>query len=66
MPVILAPDAEAAWLDPDARGRRAARAAGARRPRTLLVAREVYDLVNDVREDGPALIEPREEQTALF
>jgi putative SOS response-associated peptidase YedK len=65
MPVILAPDAEAAWLAPDA---------GAGELRSLLVpaaddaltTREVSDLVNNVREDGPALIEPREEQTALF
>ena len=31
-----------------------------------LIAREVSDLVNDVREDGPRLIEPREEQGVLF
>ena len=35
-------------------------------PDDALVAREVSDLVNDVRKDGPALIEPREEQGALF
>ena len=35
-------------------------------PEEALVTREVSDLVNSVREDGPALIEPREEQTALF
>ena len=28
--------------------------------------REVGDFVNDVREDGPQLIEPREEQKSLF
>jgi len=65
MPVILAPDAEAAWLDPDAE------------PEDLLellvpasgeslASREVSDAVNDVREDGPHLIDPREEQSALF
>jgi putative SOS response-associated peptidase YedK len=35
-------------------------------PDDALEAREVPDLVNDVREDGPALIEPRQEQDALF
>jgi putative SOS response-associated peptidase YedK len=36
-------------------------------PGDFLVAREVPDLVNDVREDGPELIAPRtEEQEALF
>ena len=65
MPVILEPDSEAAWLDPDGspadlRGLLAPAADDA------LVAREVSDLVNNVREDGPQLIEPREEQSALF
>lgn len=65
MPVILDPGAEAAWLD-------AGRPADdllellAPAPDGSLAAREVADLVNDVREDGPALIEPREEQGALF
>ena len=60
MPVVLDPDAEGAWLDPDS-------AADDRldllvpAPDDALVAREVSDLVNDVRKDGPALIEPREE-----
>ena len=35
-------------------------------PDDLLTSRVVSDLVNNVREDGPRLIEPREEQTALF
>jgi putative SOS response-associated peptidase YedK len=65
MPVILEPGQEAAWLDPD----------GAVDdlvsllvpvPEEALIAREVADLVNDVREDGPRLIEPREEQGVLF
>lgn len=66
MPVILEPGSgEAAWLD-------AATSAddlgGLLRPPPddLLTARVVSDLVNNVREDGPRLIEPREEQTALF
>lgn len=65
MPVVLDPAAEAAWLDPE------------REPQDLLdllvpapeetlVTRTVGDLVNDVRQDGPALIAPREEQGALF
>ena len=37
-----------------------------RRREDALIAREVSDLVNDVREDGPRLIEPREEQGVLF
>ena len=65
MPVILDPGAEAAWLDPDARPRTLLELL-APAPDDALVAREVSDLVNDVREDGPALIEPREEQSALF
>lgn len=65
MPVVLEPGAEAAWLDPEAD------------PEELLallipaaddalVAREVPDLVNDVRQDGPELLGPREEQSALY
>jgi len=65
MPVLLAVDHETDWLDPE-------------RPvddllsllipaaDDALIAREVSDLVNDVREDGPRLIEPREEQGVLF
>ncbi len=65
MPVILDPSAEAAWLDPggspdDLLGLLVPA------PETALAAREVGDLVNDVRKDGPELIEPREEQGALF
>jgi putative SOS response-associated peptidase YedK len=65
MPVVLLPEAEAAWLDPGAE-------AGDLRtllipaPDDLLAAREVGDFVNDVRDDGPHLIEPREEQKSLF
>jgi putative SOS response-associated peptidase YedK len=55
MPVILDQDAEAAWLD---------RAASPEElqdmlvPTDELVVTEVSDAVNDVRQDGPALIEP--------
>ena len=65
MPVDPRPRRRGRWLDPDG-------AADDRldllvpAPDDALVAREVSDLVNDVRKDGPALIEPREEQGALF
>jgi putative SOS response-associated peptidase YedK len=55
MPVILEREAESAWLD---------RARGADQLLELLVATDdltvtdVSDAVNDVRQDGPALIEP--------
>jgi putative SOS response-associated peptidase YedK len=55
MPVILDQDAEARWLDPEA---------GPEDLQPLLVptddlvVTEVSDAVNDVRQDGPALIEP--------
>jgi putative SOS response-associated peptidase YedK len=55
MPVILDREAEPGWLDPDA---------GLEDLRHLLVptdeleVTEVSDAVNDVRQDGPALIEP--------
>lgn len=65
MPVVLTPDAEAGWLDADAEPGDLAKLL-APAPDGLLVAREVGDFVNDVREDGPHLIEPREEQKSLF
>src|SRR5215207_5408159 len=55
MPVILAPEAEGAWLNSELSPDQA---------RELLVPTddleltEVSDAVNDVRQDGPALIEP--------
>jgi putative SOS response-associated peptidase YedK len=55
MPVILEPEAEAGWLDPET---------GAQELLDLLVptddltVTEVSDAVNDVRQDGPSLIEP--------
>jgi putative SOS response-associated peptidase YedK len=65
MPVVLDRDSEAAWLDPDGD---ADDLLGllVPAPDDALVAREVSDLVNDVRKDGRALIEPRKEQDALF
>ncbi len=65
MPVILDPAAEAAWLDPEG-STDELRTLLAPAPEEMLITREVSDLVNNVREDGPALIEPREEQSALF
>lgn len=65
MPAILAPEAEAAWLDPG-RDQSALLALLAPAPAEALALREVSDAVNDVREDGPHLIAPREEQHALF
>jgi putative SOS response-associated peptidase YedK len=65
MPVVLTPEVEARWLE-----------AGAMEeellsllvpaPDELLVVREVVDAVNDVREEGPHLLEPRETQPQLF
>jgi putative SOS response-associated peptidase YedK len=55
MPVILAQDDEAIWLDPET-GARELQALLA--PTDDLSVTEVSDAVNDVRQDGPALIEP--------
>jgi putative SOS response-associated peptidase YedK len=55
MPVILEPEAESAWLDPDARE---AELLQLLKPTDDLTVTEVSDAVNDVRQDGPALIEP--------
>jgi putative SOS response-associated peptidase YedK len=65
MPVVLAPEAEALWLEPEASEEEMlSRLVPA--PRELLVVREVVDAVNDVRDDGPHLLEPREAQPQLF
>jgi putative SOS response-associated peptidase YedK len=55
MPVILDQEGESAWLDPDAP---ADQLLGLLAPTDDLVVTEVSDAVNDVRQDGPALIEP--------
>jgi putative SOS response-associated peptidase YedK len=55
MPVILEREAEAAWLDPDAGE---AELLELSTPTDDLAVTEVSDAVNDVRQDGPALIEP--------
>jgi putative SOS response-associated peptidase YedK len=55
MPVILASEAEEDWIDPQAspEGLRSVLV-----PTDDLVVTDVSDAVNDVRQDGPALIEP--------
>jgi putative SOS response-associated peptidase YedK len=55
MPVILDREAEPGWLDPEA-GLEDLR--GLLVPTDELEVTEVSDAVNDVRQDGPALIEP--------
>ena len=65
MPVVLRPELEAAWLDPEAEPDDLRELLGPA-PDGLLVAREVGDFVNDVRDDGPHLIEPREQQQSLL
>ena len=65
MPVILAAADESRWLAPDA-GADELGALLAPAADGLLEAREVNDFVNDVREDGPHLIEPRAEPATLF
>ena len=65
MPVVLEREAEEAWLDPAAEAERLSGLL-APAPEGMLVAREVGDFVNDVRGDGPHLIEPRKEPETLF
>jgi putative SOS response-associated peptidase YedK len=65
MPVVLSPDLEMRWLDPDVPEEELLSLL-VPAPADLLVVREVGDAVNDVRDDGPHLIEPREVQPQLF
>ncbi|TMK69442.1 MAG: SOS response-associated peptidase [Actinobacteria bacterium] len=66
MPVVLQPDAEALWLDPEL-DEEELLALLSPAPEDALVPLEVGDFVNDVRDDGPHLIERREEaQPQLF
>lgn len=65
MPVILDRGAEPDWLDPE-RVPEGLLELLVPAPSGSLVAREVSDAVNDVRQEGPHLIAPREEQEALF
>jgi putative SOS response-associated peptidase YedK len=55
MPVILEREAESAWLDPNARKDELLQLLT---PSDDVTVTEVSDAVNDVRQDGPALIEP--------
>jgi len=57
MPVILAPEAERDWISPELEP---PALASLLRPAEegLLTVQEVGDAVNDVREDGPHLLEP--------
>lgn len=55
MPVILEPDREGDWLDP---GLDPGQALSLLAPTDDLVATEVSEAVNSVREDGPHLLEP--------
>jgi putative SOS response-associated peptidase YedK len=55
MPVILDRDAESGWLDPEASP---SQLEALLLPTDELIVTEVSDAVNDVRQDGPALIEP--------
>ncbi|MDQ3572578.1 MAG: SOS response-associated peptidase [Actinomycetota bacterium] len=64
MPVILEPSVEPAWLDSDADPEELLRLLTPA-PEDALETREVSDLVSNVRQDGPELIEPRAE-TTLF
>ncbi len=57
MPVILAPDAESAWLEPESGPGDLLTLLRPLDPEALDV-REVSDAVNDVRQDGPELLEP--------
>lgn len=57
MPVVLSRDAERTWVDPDA-GVDDLMELLVPAPADRLSPREVGDAVNDVREDGPHLLEP--------
>jgi len=55
MPVVLERDAERVWLEPDAEEEQLRKLLV---PAEDLEVTEVSDAVNDVRQDGPQLIEP--------
>jgi putative SOS response-associated peptidase YedK len=57
MPVVLAREAEAAWIDPDAKPAELLELLRPA-PEDALELLEVGDAVNDVRQDGPHLLEP--------
>jgi putative SOS response-associated peptidase YedK len=64
MPVILDPELEGAWLDPDT-DEEELLAMLRPAPADALALREISDTVNDVRNDGPDLIEPRAQMELL-
>ena len=67
MPVILAPDAESAWLEPTDSAERLRRLLGGLDPGGTTL-RRVGPAVNDARYDGPDCLSPAvdERQEALF
>jgi putative SOS response-associated peptidase YedK len=65
MPVILSRDREAQWLDPEL-SEDALMSLLVPAPAERLLLRDVGDDVNDVRRDGPRLIEQRVPQPQLF
>jgi putative SOS response-associated peptidase YedK len=65
MPVVLSSEHEGEWLDPGL-GEKELLSLLVPAPPDLLVLREVGDAVNDVRDDGPQLIEPRASQPQLL
>jgi putative SOS response-associated peptidase YedK len=65
MPVVLNPELEGRWLDPEA-SEEDLLSALVPAPEGLLVVREVGEGVNDVRDEGPHLVEPHQPQPQLF
>jgi putative SOS response-associated peptidase YedK len=65
MPVVLAPEHEELWLSADAEEHDLLTAL-APAPEDMLRARDVADHVNDVRQEGPHLLEPPAETAKLF
>lgn len=63
MPVILPRDSESTWLDPEAEPEQLR---GLLQARGGLEVREVSNAVNDVRDDGPHLIEQAQPEPRLF
>jgi putative SOS response-associated peptidase YedK len=65
MPVVLPKEHEGDWLDPGLE-EEVLLSLLVPAPADLLVLREVGDFVNDVRDDGPHLVEPRQTQPQLL
>jgi len=65
MPVVLQPEAEARWLDPEVDPDELLGLL-VPAPEDALVTREVGDFVNNVRDDGAHLIDRRAEEPQLF